>query len=239
MITDSPQQIVLDVDLPDEQTFATLVNGENEIAIAHCRSLIDPENQNNSPFLTYISGANATGKSHLMVAICHQAAEQQLEHFYLCLNSSMSYPAEMLNDMENLDLLCIDNVNLLSGKADWQRSLFDLINRIQESPRCKLIVSANQGPLALDFELADLLSRLSWGVSFNLLPLSDKEAEQALMLKASQRGIKIPNESLSYLVAHSRRGMHSLTESLQILQTKSLQQKRNISIPFIKQSLGL
>ncbi|GAA0852467.1 DnaA regulatory inactivator Hda [Aliiglaciecola litoralis] len=236
MSVNTPQQIVLDVDLPDEQTFDTLVEGENTLVVAHCQSLLLSPNSENTPFVTYISGASASGKSHLLVAMCHQAAERQLSHFYLCLSESSPYPADMLNSMENLDLLCIDNIHLLESLPDWQRALFDLINRINETQGCKLVVSANQGPLSLNFDLADLKSRLSWGVSFNLVPLGEKEAEHALEVKARHRGLVIAPESLSYLVTHSRRDMHSLTQSLEVLQQKSLQQKRKISIPFIKQT---
>lgn len=234
-----PQQIVLDVELPDEQTFSSFVTGDNPLTISHCETLVDNEAGQSSPFLTFLSGPKGAGKSHLMVSMCHRASELGLSQFYLCLEQKMELPADILHSLEYVDVLCIDNIHLLATKKDWQLALFDLINRIKETGNCRLVVSADTGPLALKLELPDLTSRLSWGVSFNLTPLNDEHAEFALLLKAEKRGINISPESVRFLISHTRRDMQNLTATLDQLQTKSLQLKRKISIPFIKLALGL
>ena len=234
-----PQQIVLDVELPDEQTFSTFVEAQNSVAVSHCQQLLERKITPNMPFLTFLSGATGAGKSHLMVAMCHKASELGLSQFYLCLEDDMEFPAEILNAMEHVDLLCIDNIQRLQSKPEWQIALFDLVNRIKESPRCCLVVSADKGPLSLELELPDLKSRLSWGVSFHLTPLNEIDAEAALVKKAEHRGIVISPESIRFLISHCRRDMQTLTSTLEYLQNKSLELKRKISIPLIKLALDI
>ncbi|MEP4888728.1 MAG: DnaA regulatory inactivator Hda [Aliiglaciecola sp.] len=234
-----PKQISLDVDLPDEQTFDSLVVGDNSLIYQHCGLLVEQSESTELPFLTYISGGAGTGKSHLLVAMSHNAAQQQKSHFYLALDATLRYPHTILDGMENIQLLCIDNIQHIQHSKDWQRALFDLINRIRETQVCKLVVSCDRGPKQLQFELADLVSRLAWGISFSLAPLDDQDACEALNIKAKQRGISISRESLQFLISHAKRDMHSLVAALDELQFQGIQEKRKISIPFIKQVLDL
>ncbi|GAC14540.1 DnaA regulatory inactivator Hda [Aliiglaciecola lipolytica] len=234
-----PKQISLDVDLPDEQTFESLVVGSNSLVYQHCRLLLTQGDASDLPFLTYISGATATGKSHLLVALSHEAAQQNISHFYLALDQALSYPHTILEGMENIQLLCIDNLQYIQNSPEWQRALFDLINRIHETQLCKLVISCDRGPKQVQFALADLVSRLAWGISFSLSTLNDEDALKALHIKAKQRGISISNESLQFLISHAKRDMHSLVAALDELQLKGVEEKRRISIPFIKQVLDL
>ncbi|WJG11141.1 DnaA regulatory inactivator Hda [Aliiglaciecola sp. LCG003] len=234
-----PRQIVLDVNLPDEQTFDTFIVGDNDLLVEQCRQLVSPSENDGTPFLTFLAGAEGAGKSHLLVALCHLAAQQNISHFYLSLEPDMPFPAQILDDLEKIQLVCIDNIQHLSHQLDWQEALFDLINRSQETQGCKLVISANQGPKNLEFQLADLISRLTWGISFTIQPLDDDLIEKALVLKAKSRGIIIAPESIRYLISHTRRDLHSLTQTLETLELKSLQEKRKLSIPFIKQALDI
>ena len=57
----------------------------------------------------------------------------------------------------------------------WEIALFDLFNRIKANGKTLLVVSAEQSPTALPVKLPDLASRLKWGESYQLIPLSDEQ----------------------------------------------------------------
>lgn len=229
------QQITLDVNLPDDQTFDSYVCGENQQLLTHLLDVFTAK----TPFLTYISGVKSSGKSHLLVALCNEAANKHLSHFYLALDAAHTYSPAILEGLEHSDLVCIDNLERIEDDALWQRALFDLINRIHENPGCRLVVTAKAGPGSMHFSLADLASRLTWGISFRLQPLDDNQTMEALSIKARHRGIELNADVARYLINHCARDMGSLTNLLDRLDALSLQEKRKLTIPFIKQSLNL
>ncbi len=229
------QQITLDVNLPDDQTFESFTVGDNAQVLEHVLSILDDRSQ----FLTFISGAASSGKSHLLVALCNEAAKRQMSHFYLALDGKTSYPPAILDGLEHSELLCIDNIENISKSMDWQTALFDLINRIKERPGCRLVITGQVGPASLIFELPDLASRLTWGISYRLHPLTDDQTMEALSIKAKQRGLHLNAEVARYLINHCARDMASLTHLLDKLDALSLQEQRKLTIPFIKQALEL
>ncbi len=234
------QQLPLDIALPDDCKLSNFVVGDNSLLFNYCESLLSKNtNYTDANALTFISGDRGTGKSHLLVGLCHLAAKRQLTHFYLELSDHMTFPAEILDGLENINLLCIDNIDAIEDDENWQRALFDLINRCRETRHTKLVLSALKGPKMFEMALPDLTSRLSWGTSFTIKPLTDSQCQQAIKLKANERGMNISDQVARFLMLHTTRDMRSLVTTLDILDSKTLQEKRKLSVPFIKQVLGI
>lgn len=232
-----PEQLPLNVLLPDDETFESFVVGENAHIIESLQSILDDDPQN--PFLTFISGDKGSGKSHLLYALCHQAQLLNKTHIYIDLQQKEEFSEQLLQGLENMDLLCLDNIHCIQQDHSWQLALFDLINRVREVGGCRLVVSANQGPNALKCSLADLHSRLAWGISFQLHTLTDEQRITALMQRAERRGLNMSVEVAKFLLTHMQRDMPSLIHALNVLDTASLQEKRKLTIPFIKSALKL
>ncbi len=117
-----------------------------------------------------LHGPSGSGKSHLLQACCHSAGEHAL---YLPLGELASYPADqVLEGIDAMQLLCLDDLQAILGKADWETALFNLYNRARESGQ-SLILAANAPPRQLPVALADLQSRLSWAVVFQLPAIDD------------------------------------------------------------------
>ncbi len=232
-----PEQLPLNVLLPDDETFESFVVGNNAQIIASLKSVLDTYPQ--SSFLTFISGENGCGKSHLMYALCHRALLQDKTHIYIDLKQKEDVSEELLQGLENIQLVCLDNVQCLDTDLEWQVALFDFINRVREVGICKLVVSADKGPNALNFSLPDLQSRLAWGISFQLFPLEDEQRILALLQRAERRGLNMSIDVARFLLTHMQRDMPSLINALNELDTMSLREKRKLTIPFVKSALNL
>ncbi|MDF2177565.1 DnaA regulatory inactivator Hda [Aliiglaciecola sp. CAU 1673] len=229
------RQLFLPVQMPDDETFESFIAGENLQLIKHLQHwLSTPE-----PFLTYVSGESGSGKSHLHYALCTECGVRQLSFAYISFKDLGELHPDVLNDLEQLDLICLDDIHLLAAKADWQRAVFDLINRVKESGHAKLLVSALQGPAQLPVELADLRSRLSWGLSFHLKSLSDELRTEALIVRAHRRGMLMSLDVARFLLNHCHRDMPTLLKVLDKLDNSSLEAQRRLTIPFVKKALGL
>lgn len=233
------EQLPLPVQLPDGETFENFVSVSNRQLVSHLKNLVGGEPPLQYSFLTFISGESGTGKSHLLYSLCHQAQSNNIRHIYLCLKQKSQITEHILDGLESMQLVCIDDVDHLLGDKQWQYGLFDLINRVKENQGCQLVLTANSGPGHINLDLADLNSRLSWGVSYHLKPLDDTEMADALIIRAQHRGIKLPEEVAHFLINHTQRDMPHLMQVLEILDQHSLRQKRKITVPFVKTTLSL
>ena len=138
--------------------------------------------------------------------------------------------------MENIDLVCLDDIQLIAGDKKWQQGVFDLYNRMVEQNKC-LIITGDQSVMNLNISLPDLVSRLSWGLTEQIKPLSDEEKSFALQYRAQQRGLYISDEVASFLINRLSRDMTSLIAALEQLDQASIREQRRITIPFIKDVL--
>jgi len=98
-------------------------------------------------------------------------------------------------------------------------------------------VSASAAPTQIDIQLPDLVTRLSWGVSYQLQSLSDDGKRIALQQRATQRGLQLPDDVVQFVLRRSLRDMNSLFELLDKLDVASLVEQRKLTIPFVKQYL--
>ncbi|WP_088328451.1 DnaA regulatory inactivator Hda [Lacimicrobium sp. SS2-24] len=227
-------QLYLPVQLPDDENFESFHAGPNAQLISHLKSWFDTSQ---SPFLTYISGEHGQGKSHLLYSVCNLAADSNKTCAYVGLKNLAELAPEMLSGLEHLDCICLDDIHLLQGQQEWQRAVFDLINRVREQGQCRLAITALQGPKQVPLALADLQSRLSWGVSFHLQPLSDEMRTEVLTSRAYRRGMTMPAEVARFLINHCHRDMPTLMKVLEKLDVSSLQAGHKLTIPFVKKVL--
>ncbi|MGD8927078.1 MAG: DnaA regulatory inactivator Hda, partial [Thioalkalispiraceae bacterium] len=189
-------QIPLQIKLNDAATFENYIATGNEQLI----SLLTSE----EPFVYYWS-KQATGKTHLAQALCHY----QQNSIYLPLKELEHWQPEIFEGLEGADLICLDDVELLAGKSDWEEALFDLFNRVREAGK-KLRISAHGLPNNIGLQLNDLVSRLTWGITIQVQSLPDEEKVAALSLRARQRGFDLPDEVAAYLLKHIPRDMKTL-----------------------------
>lgn len=226
-------QLSLNFHLCDEATFANFFPGDNQELISALQAFSDREGQ---PFL-YVWGRKGVGKSHLLQAICHRASEKNLPSLYLPL-SKPDYSPEMLIGIEAIPLVCLDDVESISGNRDWEEAIFHLFNRIQ-AQQGSLIVSSELSPAQLTINLSDLKSRLSSGVSYQIHALEDQDKQRALQSRAKQRGLELTDPVSQFLLTHCPRDTVRLFEVLNVLDKASLQEQRRLTIPFIKQVLEI
>jgi DnaA family protein len=233
-------QLSLPVSIKETETFESFVEGQNNQVCDHLKQLFEQLQSNKlEHWLTYLFSENEVGKSHLLYAMCQKAELDDVSCIYLNFEQLDELTPEMLMGLEHYSIICLDDVHLLENSQKWQIALFDLINRVKELNSSCLIMTGNQPANLLPMQLADLLSRLSWGINFQLLSLTDEQRQQALIIRAELRGMNLPKEVAKFLVNHWQRDMSALLNSLDQLDEQSLQQQRMLTIPFVKSILDI
>jgi DnaA family protein len=239
-----PQQLSLSIKLNDDATFENFyVSGSDKGVETVRQQMIDvvdgsfsPE-RNPEPFI-YLWGGDGSGVSHLLQASCHGASAQSLSAQYLPLTELLDYPPhQLLDNLEQLSLICLDDIQVVAGNSDWELALFDLYNRVRQT-ECRLLVGANCSVRELSLDLPDLQSRFGWGPVFHLPVPSDEEKKSILQFRAARRGMAMNEDVAGYLITRTARGLNELMCCLDRLEEASLQQRRKLSIPFVKQVFG-
>ena len=157
----------------------------------------------------FLWGPGGSGKSHLLRAFSDAAATAKRE-------------AAVIDDVARL------------GEAE-QIALFDLCNRLRAS-KGALAASGPAPPAQLPLR-ADLRSRLASGIVLQLHPLSDADKAAALSAHAAARGMALDRELIAYLLGHFDRDMGTQIALLDALDRYSLQRKRQVTLPLLKEAL--
>jgi DnaA family protein len=157
----------------------------------------------------YLWGATGSGKSHLLQACAALAREHDVK------------------------LVTADDVHALDAAA--QQTLFNTCNQLKENGGT-LIAAGEAAPMRMGLR-DDLATRLSWGLTYQLHPLTDKEKAQALRAHAEERNMKLPDEVIDYFLRHLRRDLPTLMATLDALDIWSLTTKRAITLPLLREML--
>ena len=181
----------------------------------------------------WLWGAPATGKTHLLQAVCERAGDRAV---YVPLSLLADAGPAVLEGLARRELVCIDDLDAVLGDAAWEAALFDLCNQLTDGGG-QLAVAASATPRESTIGLADLASRLSRLAVFRVQPLDDEQRIAALQLRATHRGLDLPDESARYLIKRSRRDMASLYELLDKLDLEALRAQRRLTSPFVRDVL--
>lgn len=230
-----PLQLSLEVKLDDQATFDNFYAPRG--TPQHLATFVL---QDDGQKYAYLVGADGSGLSHLLQAACQKTA---LGHnagaVYMPLTEMQDYPPEqVLENLESASLLCLDDLQSVVHKQEWQEPLFNLFNRCMDAGT-KLVVAAHAMPDDLDLDLDDLLSRLKSGVLLQMLAYKDADQRRLLQHRANRRGLYLSDEVALFLLNRLPRNSHQLMEALEKLDGASMQEQRRLTTPFVKSVLQL
>ena len=211
------RQLLLDLLPETPPSLANFVAGGNGEALTGLAAWLAPDNRETSLLLWGDAGA---GKTHLLraseAAYCDAALDPDLG----TLDHAASAHA-------------IDHVEALSESG--QIALFNLFNRLRAAGG-RLLTAASRPPRQLAVR-EDLRTRLGSGLIYRVHPLSDDEKIAALTQQAAARGMRLAPETFDYLLARAPRDMRSLAALLVALDRYSLEYKRAITLPVLREVL--
>jgi len=229
------EQLALNLRLRDASSFENYSVARNREAVERLQRAIQKLGdapQAPASWL-YLWGEPGTGKTHLLEAACRAAQEQGHAPLYVPLADKANLTTALLEDIEQVPLVCVDDVDAIAGDATWEAALFALYEHLRAHGGM-LILAARSGPVATGLKLADLATRLAAGLVYQLQPLSDAEKIAALRLRAQRRGLEMTEEVANYLLTRFPRDMHSLFALLDRLDTATLAAQRRLTIPFLR-----
>ena len=212
------QQLLLQLAEPPAPTLDNFVPGRNGAALQALRDIAAGAER-----FVYLWGEPGSGRTHLLRGLVQAAGTTEAQYLQ----------GAAAGGRAGDKLIAVDDVQQLG--ADDQIGLFDLYNRVRTAGGA-LVASGDAAPAQLALR-ADLRSRLAWGLAFQLHPLSDQEKAAALRKHAEERALRLGEDVIAYLLRHARRDMASLIGILDALDRYSLEQKRPVTLPLLRNAL--
>ncbi len=227
-------QLLLGIKLDDDTTFANFYSGrKNSQVLEFLRQFTSAATET----FVYLWGNPACGRTHLLQAMCHGADDHGMSSIYIPLQDHLQMRPEILLGLENLALVCLDDIDAVIGNKAWEQALFQLYNYSREAG-VRVLVSAQVPAAQLIVNLSDLQSRLQWGLTFRLNELDDDEKQQLLQLRAEYQGMHLDESVAVYIVQRSDRSVTALMDVLARLEKRTLEEKRRVTIPLVKELMG-
>lgn len=211
------RQLLLDLMPAARPTFDNFVAGGNAELLAGFHSWLGERSR--EP-LFYIWGETGSGRTHLLRAS---------GAVYLDATADPALAAWP----DDVPFVAVDNVDALD--AAGEQALFNGFNRLKAEGG-KLLVAAHQPPAAVGLR-EDLRTRLGSGLIYRAQVLSDAEKGAAIAAQAAARGLALPDGAVDYLLRHAPRDMGSLSAIVVALDRFSLERKRPITLPLLREVL--
>lgn len=218
------QQLLLDISPPPSPTLANFLQGHNAELLQLLRQVLAGQEQER---FVYVWGGPGCGKTHLLRAMIEGHIQQKLKTAYVTSDAH----SDATIDVE-IDCVAVDDVDRFDALA--QIKLFNLYNQIRDEGHAFLLVSGRAAPAQLKLR-QDLVTRLGWGLVYQVHELSDEEKMLAMKRHAVSCGFELPQDICDYLLRHGRRDLPSLMRMLDALDRYSLVNQRQITIPLLRE----
>ncbi|MDE1916385.1 MAG: chromosomal replication initiator protein DnaA [Sphingomonadales bacterium] len=213
------------IGLDPSLTFASFVTGTSNVLAANAAQRMSAlEQPQFSPL--YLKAATGQGKTHLMHAIGHAflanhprarifycSAERFMVEFVQALRQNQTI--EFKARLRGFDLLLVDDIQFIIGKASAQEELLYTIDSLLGEGK-RLVFAADRAPQALDGVEQRLLSRLSMGLVADIQP-ADIELRRSILenrLTRFSSPTAVPADVIEFLARTINRNVRELVGGL-------------------------
>lgn len=217
-----------DSNLNPRHLFDSFVKGEsNEFAVAAAYAISNNPGKSYNPFFVY--GGVGLGKTHLVQAIGHEILKKYPDkkvYYTTTPDFTTQFTTHIAQDriefskgktgikkldefFKSLDVLILDDVQNLGGKAATQDFMYQIFNTLYNNKK-QLIFSCDK-PLS---ELKDieerLVSRFKWGIPVDIQPPSWEMRVAIIQKKYNDFNIQVPEEVIHYIATNVKDSIRTL-----------------------------
>ncbi len=170
-----------------------------------------------------IIGPNSSGKSHLVSTLKHKTN---------CIVLKSNDINKEKIDLLNLRDLVIENIEEINNYNFFLHT----INLLKEK-KFKVILTSRVAIQDMNIKLNDLRSRLLALPSTKILLPTDDVLKGIIIKLSKDKGLSLNNSTINFIVSHIERSYIAIHTFIDKLDRLALENKKKITIPFIKKLL--
>tara|TARA_B100001989_G_scaffold67287_1_gene45580 strand:+ start:2001 stop:2699 length:699 start_codon:yes stop_codon:yes gene_type:complete len=224
----NPRQLALQIQINERASLDNFfVSKNNNQTIQILKNILLSSNKGAQIF---IDDLGSNGKSYLLQAICNDFSNSNNSSIYIPMQETINFDPSILEGISELNLICIDDIDLINKRREWEIPFFNLINECYEK-ECFLILSGSINKLKA---IPDLTSRIKKMETLRLEAINDDELMEATQAISKNLNIEISDKNMNYLINNSKRDIKTIFRTLSQLEKESLERKKSIGLNLIK-----
>ncbi|RZS92626.1 chromosomal replication initiator protein DnaA [Aquimarina brevivitae] len=191
-----------------------------------------------------IFGGVGLGKTHLAHAIGVNIKDNYPEKTVLYISAekfTQQYIDSVKKNNRNdfihfyqiIDVLIVDDIQLLSGKAGTQDVFFHIFNHLHQNGK-QVILTSDKAPVDMQDIEQRLLSRFKWGLSAELHQPDFETRISIIRNKLYRDGVEMPEEIVEFLANNIKTNIRELEGAIISLIAHSSFNKKDITIDLAK-----
>jgi DnaA family protein len=245
--TPLPKQFALDISHTPKASLENYLPGKDRALIStlqdlsqswHPQSTATQNNPLNQRWI-YWWGPEGSGRTHLLAAIANAAAQTGIDYFSLAPHEPTAWvrleeKMNLLTESSAPSVITVDDVDRLDERL--VSALFRILNGVQASKAIYIFMAGKAAPAALEIR-EDLRTRLGWGLVFQTELLDDDAKIQALEQAVQARGLVLSPDVIPWLLSRFYRDMPNLMALIDALDAYSLETKRAVTLPLVRELL--
>ena len=225
----NPRQLALQIQINERASLNNFfVSKNNNKTIQVLKNILF---SSDSGAQIFIDDLGSNGKSYLLQAICNDFSESNNSSIYIPMEEAINLDPSILEGVSELNLICIDDVDLINNRREWEIALFNLINECYEK-ECFLLLSGSINKLEA---IPDLVSRIKKMETLRLEAINDDELLEATQAISKNLNIEISDKNMNYLINNYKRDIKTIFRTLSQLERESLERKKSIGLNLIKE----
>ncbi len=227
-----------------EYTFDNfVVGGSNKTAYTAARTVAqDPAGSGLNPLFLY--GDPGLGKTHLLYAITRELTARHPDFNIIYVKGedftneliealALKAPVAFREKYRSADMLVVDDIQFIAGKASVQEEFFHTFDKLYESGK-QIVVSSDRPPKDMHLLEARLRSRFESGFIADI-QVPDLELRVAILKrKAANLGISVPNDVLMYLGENIKDNIRQIEGALKKMRALAFIQGEEICMNHAK-----
>ncbi|MFD0975964.1 chromosomal replication initiator protein DnaA [Salinimicrobium gaetbulicola] len=191
-----------------------------------------------------IFGGVGLGKTHLAHSIGIEIKDKYPEKTVLYISAekfTQQYIESVKKNNRNdfihfyqiIDVLIVDDIQLLSGKAGTQDVFFHIFNHLHQN-RKQVILTSDKAPVDMQDIEQRLLSRFKWGLSAELQHPDTDTRISIIKNKLYRDGVDMPEEIIEFLANNIKTNIRELEGAIISLIAHSSFNKKDITLDLAK-----
>ena len=220
-----------------------VVGPSNNLSYSAALAITSSFGEHYNPLFIY-SGVGL-GKTHLLHAIAHRCIQQSLNCLYV---TSEQFTNEFIASIRrrsteefrsryrSVDVLLMDDVQFMSGKAQTLEGFFHTFNDLHNSGR-QIVLTSDKSPKTMP-ELEDRIrSRYAWGLTTDIQAPSMETKVAILQTKAEEKRVTAANDVLTYISEKTGENIRELEGAFNRVVATAQVAKRPINLSLARTAL--